>query len=146
LSHPIKLIAKLEQILTYLKKSKIEYLKASDRFNLPEEKRFFNMQSTIRNRFFQDITSILRSFNVDLDNLVINRLNFEQIVASTNKKTNQNHLHKCVELDRKLNNLYDEALEIDSENEILKYQNERIAKVIEENIHLLESTGFILES
>ena len=104
------------------------------------------MQASIRNRFFQDITSILRWFNVDLDNLVINRLNFEQIVASTNKKTNQNHLYKCVELDRKLNNLYEEALEIDSENEILKYQNERIAKVVEENIHLLESTGFILES
>ena len=76
----------------------------------------------------------------------INKLNFEQIVASTNKKPNQNHFHKCVELDRKLINLYEEALEIDSENEILKYQNERIAKVVEENIHLLESTGFILES
>ena len=48
--------------------------------------------------------------------------------------------------DRKLNNLYEEALEIDSKNKILKYQNEQIAKVVEENIHLLESTGFILES
>ena len=77
MSSKTQFIAKLEKILTFLKNSKLEYLKASDRFNLPQNKRFFNMQSTIRNRFFQDIASILRSMDVEMDNLVINRLNYK---------------------------------------------------------------------
>tara|TARA_B100001057_G_scaffold479849_1_gene551998 strand:+ start:1054 stop:1494 length:441 start_codon:yes stop_codon:yes gene_type:complete len=146
LSSQTQFIAKLEKILTFLKNSKLEYLKASDRFNLPQNKRFFNKQSTIRNRFFHDIASLLRSMNVEIDNLVINRLNFEQIASSTNTKTTQSHLQKCIELDKKLVQLYGEALEIDSTNEVLKHQNDKIANVIEENIHFLENTGFVLES
>ena len=139
-------IAKLEKILTLLKNSKLEYLKASDRFNLPENKRFFNMQSTIRNRFFQDIASLLRSMNVEIDNLVINRLNFEQITSSINTKTTKSHLQKCIEFDKKLVQLYGEALEIESENKVLKLQNEKITKTIQEDIYLLENAEYILES
>ena len=139
-------IAKLEKILTFLKNSKLEYLKASERFNLPQNKRFFNMQSTLRNRFFQDISSLLRSMNVEMDNLVINRLNFEQIVASSNTLINQSHLEKCIELDKKLVKLYGEALEIDPSQDILIHQNENIIKVIKENTHFLENAGYVLES
>ena len=67
------------------------------------------MQSTIRNRFFQDIASLLRSMNVEIDNLVINRLNFEQITSSINTKTTKSHLQKCIEFDKKLVQLYGEA-------------------------------------
>ena len=146
MSSHIQFIAKLEKILTFLKNSKQEYLKASDRFNLPENKRFFNMQSTIRNRFFQDIVSLLRSMNIEVDNLVINRLNFEQITSSSNAKTSQSLLQKCIEFDKKLIQLYEEALEIDSESYVLKHQSDKIAQVIEENIHFLENAGFVLES
>ena len=55
------------------------------------------MQSTLRNRFFQDVASLLRSMNVEMDNLVINKLNFEQIVASSNTIIKQGHLEKCIE-------------------------------------------------
>ena len=146
MSSHIQFIAKLEKILTFLKNSKQEYLKASDRFNHPENKRFFNMQSTIRNRFFQDIVSLLRSMSIEVDNLVINRLNFEQITSSSNTKTSQSLLQKCIEFDKKLIQLYEEALEIDSENDVLKHQSDKIAQVIEENIHFLENAGFVLES
>ena len=146
MSSHIQFIAKLEKILTFLKNSKQEYLKASDRFNLPENKRFFNMQSTIRNRFFQDIVSLLRSMSIEVDNLVINRLNFEQITSSSNAKTSQSLLQKCIEFDKKLIQLYEEALEIDSESYVLKHQSDKIAQVIEENIHFLENAGFVLES
>ena len=146
MSSHIQFIAKLEKILTFLKNSKLEYLKASDRFNLPENKRFFNMQSTIRNRFFQDIVSLLRSMNIEVDNLVINRLNFEQITSSSNTKTSQSLLQKCIEFDKKLIQLYEEALEIVSDNDVLKHQSHKITQVIEENIHFLENAGFVLES
>ena len=124
----------------------LEYLKASDRFNLPHNKRFFNMQSTLRNRFFQDIASLLRSMNVEMDNLVINKLNFEQIVTSSNTKINQSHLEKCIELDKQLVKLYEEALEINPNNDVLIHQNEKITKVIQENIHFLENAGYVLET
>ena len=146
MSSQTQFIAKLEKILTFLKNSKLEYLKASDRFNLPQNKRFFNMQSTLRNRFFQDVASLLRSMNVEMDNLVINKLNFEQIVTSSNTKINQSHLEKCIELDKQLVKLYGEALEIDPNHDILIHQNEKISKVIQENIHLLENAGYVLES
>ena len=93
------------------------------------------MQSTLRNRFFQDISSLLRSMNVEMDNLIINKLNFEQIVTSSNALINQSHLEKCIELDKKLVKLYGKALEIDSSHDILIHQNEKIIKVIKENIH-----------
>jgi hypothetical protein len=146
LSSQTQFIAKLEKILTFLKNSKLEYLKASDRFNLPQNKRFFNMQSTLRNRFFQDVASLLRSMNVEMDNLVINKLNFEQIVTSSNTKINQSHLEKCIELDKQLVKLYEEALEIDPNQDVLIHQNEKIAHVIQENIHFLENAGYVLET
>jgi hypothetical protein len=146
LSSQTQFIAKLEKILTFLKNSKLEYLKASDRFNLPKNKRFFNIQSTLRNRFFQDVASLLRSMNVEMDNLVINKLNFEQIVTSSNTKINQSHLEKCIELDKQLVKLYEEALEIDPNHDVLIHQNEKIAHVIQENIHFLENAGYVLET
>ena len=146
MSSKTQFIAKLEKILTFLKNSKLEYLKASDRFNLPKNKRVFNMQATLRNRYFQDIASLLRSMNVEMDNLVINKLNFEQIVTSSNTKINQSHLEKCIELDKQLVKLYKEALEIDSNQDVLIHQNEKIAHVIQENIHFLENTGYVLET
>ena len=146
MSSKTQFFAKLEKILTFLKNSKLEYLKASDRFNLPQNKRFFNMQATLRNRFFQDIASLLRSMNVEMDNLVINKLNFEQIVTSSNTKINQSHLEKCIELDKQLVKLYEEALEIDPNHDVLIHQNEKIAHVILENIHFLENAGYVLET
>ena len=146
MSSKTQFFAKLEKILTFLKNSKLEYLKASDRFNLPQNKRFFNMQATLRNRFFQDIASLLRSMNVEMDNLVINKLNFEQIVTSSNTKINQSHLEKCIELDKQLVKLYEEALEIDPNHDVLLHQNEKIAHVIQENIHFLENAGYVLET
>tara|TARA_A100001011_G_C14262587_1_gene823182 strand:- start:613 stop:1053 length:441 start_codon:yes stop_codon:yes gene_type:complete len=146
LPNQTKFIAKLEKILTFLKNSKLEYLKASDKYNLPENKRFFNMQSTIRNRFFQDIAALLRSMNVEMDNLVINKLNFEQIVNSSNTKINQSDLQKCIELDKHLVKLYGEALEVQPDSDVLIHQNEKIVEVIQENIYFLENAGYILES
>ena len=45
-------IACMEKLLTHLKNTKLEYLKASDHANYSEEKRFFNQQALIRNRIF----------------------------------------------------------------------------------------------
>ena len=102
----------------------MEYLKASDESNLSKDKRHFNIQSTLRNRFFQDVTKLLRSLNVEVESLVMHRLNFEQIVISSIKKSNHTHLYKCIEYDQKLLALYGEALALHPSTSFLRNQQE----------------------
>ena len=139
-------IALLKKILNLLKNSKLEYLKASDESNLPKDKRYFNLQSTFRNRYFQDVTKLLRSLNVEVENLIIHRLNFEQMVISSIKKPNHTHLHKSIELDQNLLALYDEALTLHPGTLVLKTHREKISESVSEGIYFLENAGFILES
>ena len=139
-------ITVLKKILTLLKNSKLEYLKASDESNLSKDKRYFNLQSTYRNRYFQDVTQLLRTLNVEVENLVIHRLNFEQMVISSIKKTNHTHLHKSVEYDQKLLTLYDEALILEPGALFLRNQKEKISESVNEGIYFLENAGFIFES
>tara|TARA_A100001011_G_C14318697_1_gene849310 strand:+ start:5358 stop:5798 length:441 start_codon:yes stop_codon:yes gene_type:complete len=146
LSAELEYIDLLKKILTLLKNSKLEYLKASDESNISKDKRYLNLQSTFRNRYFQDVTKLLRSLNVQVEDLVIHRLNFEEMVISSIKKTNYTHLHKCVGYDRKLLGLYDEAIALQPNASVLKIQQIKISKSVSESIYFLESAGFILES
>ena len=146
MSNSSKFIALLEKMLTLLKNSKLEYLKASDESNHPKDKRYLNLQSTYRNRYFQEITKILRSFNVEVENLVIHRLNFEEMVISSIKKPNHTHLHKCIQYDQKLLALYDEALALKPNTSGIKAQRNKISDAVLESTYFLENAGFILES
>ena len=139
-------IAKLEKILNLLKNSKLEYLKASEAANLTDDKRFFNQQSTLRNRFFQDITSLLRRRNVEVENLQIHRLNFEQMVTSTLIKNNISHVQRAMDCDGKLLELYDEAMVLAPDGENLKFHQEKIAAALAVSAHSLEKSSFVLES
>ncbi|MDA9597170.1 hypothetical protein N9R95_02105 [Flavobacteriaceae bacterium] len=133
-------------MLTLLKNSKLEYLKASDESNQPKDKRYLNLQSTFRNRYFQEVTKILRSLNVEVENLVIHRLNFEEMVISSIKKPNHTHLQKCLQYDQKLIALYDEALDLKPNMPALKAQSDKVSEAVLESTYLLESAGFVLES
>lgn len=136
----------LKKILTLLKNSKLEYLKASDESNLSSDKRHFNLQSTLRNRYFQDVIKLLRALDVEVENLITHRLNFEQMVISSIKIPNHTHLNKSIKLDQSLLALYDEALAIDPSNLVLKSQRDKIAESVSEGIYSLENVGLILES
>ena len=139
-------IALLKKILNLLKNAKLEYLKASDESNSTTDKRYFNLQSTLRNRYFQDIIKLLRSLNVEVENLVIHRLNFEQMVISTIKKTNHTHLHKSIKFDQNLIALYDEAFKLNPSASVLRTHRDKISESVSESIYFLENAGFILES
>jgi hypothetical protein len=88
----------------------------------------------------------LRSFNVEVENLVIHRLNFEEMVISSIKKTNHTHLHKCIQYDQKLLALYDEALALKPNTSGIKAQRNKISDAVLESTYFLENAGFILES
>ena len=139
-------IATLEQILTNLKNSKLEYLKASDRHNDLNHKRFFNLQSTVRNRYFQDIIVVLRSNKVEIDDLVINRLNFEQRLTSSLGKPKLNVFENCFQLDKKLLELYEKALDLDDSFEIVKTHKFKIEDIIVQNNQFYENKAFTLNS
>jgi hypothetical protein len=76
-------IATLEKLLTHLRNAKLEYLKAADRALVSEDKRYFNQQAMIRNRFFQEILSELQSPWTSYDDLVVSRFNFDQLLISS---------------------------------------------------------------
>ena len=76
-------IAQLEKLLLHLKNSKLEYLKASDKINSPQLKRQFNLIATERNKFFQEILSLIQSFNISNDDLIIGRFNYDQLLISS---------------------------------------------------------------
>tara|TARA_Y100000992_G_scaffold39510_1_gene22164 strand:- start:1126 stop:1539 length:414 start_codon:yes stop_codon:yes gene_type:complete len=106
----------MEKLLTHLKNAKLEYLKASDHANTSEEKRFFNNQALIRNRFFQQILSELQNIGVTFDELIINKFNFDQLLVSTIDKLKSTAVGKCLEADKMLLKLYTEFIESRNEN------------------------------
>ena len=139
-------IATLEQILTNLKNSKLEYLRASDWHNDLNHKRFINLQSTLRNRYFQEIIVVLRLKKVEINDLVINRLNFEQRLTSSLGKPKLNVFKNCFQLDKKLLGLYEKALDLDDSFEIIKTHKLRIEDIIVEKNQLYEKKVFTLNS
>ena len=70
---------------------------ASDHVNTCEEKRFFNKQALIRNRFFQQVLSELQNIGVPFDDLIINKFNFDQLLVSTIDKLKSTAIEKCLE-------------------------------------------------
>jgi len=106
-------IALMEKLLMHLKNTKLEYLKASDHVNYSEEKRFFNQQALIRNRFFQDVLSELQALGVIFDDLIISRFNFDQLLVSTIDTLKATAVEKCLEADNVLYKLYKEFIDLD---------------------------------
>ena len=139
-------IATLEQIITNLKNSKLEYLKASDLHNDLNYKRFFNLQSTLRNPYFHDIIMVLRSKKVEINDLVINRLNFEQRLTYSLGKQKLNVFDNCFQLDKKLLELYEKAFDLDDSFEIIKTHKFKIEDIIIQNDQFYENRAFKLNS
>lgn len=109
-------IALMEKLLTHLKNAKLEYLKAADHANASEDKRFFNQQAMMRNRFFQEILSELHSLGVTSDDLIISRFNFNQLLISSIDTLRATALEKCLEADKFLLVLYAELVKGAIEN------------------------------
>ena len=116
MSRASKQIVIMEKLLTHLKNAKLEYLKASDHANTSEEKRFFNKQALIRNRFFQQVLSELQNIGVTFDELIINKLNFDQLLISSIEKLKATAVEKCLDADKILIKLYKEFVECGYEN------------------------------
>lgn len=109
-------IATLEKLLTHLKNAKLEYLKAADRALVSEDKRYFNQQAMIRNRFFQEILSELQTLGTSYDDLVVSRFNFDQLLISSIDHLKASAIEKCLEADKLLLDLYRTLFDQEFEN------------------------------
>ena len=126
-------IAILEKLLTHLKNSKLEYLKAADHADRSEKKRYFNKQALLRNRFFQEILSELQNIGIGYDDFVISRLNFDQLLISSIDKLRSNSLDKCLESDKFLLEIYLSLQDSKFQNEKFLQHSSSIEIAIEQN-------------
>ena len=130
-------IAQLEKLLLHLKNSKLEYLKASDRINSPKLKRYFNLIATERNKFFQEILSLIQSFNISYDDLIIGRFNYDQLLISSIHEIKSSPFKKCIKSDEILLKIYNKIEEIKGESEIFSYQKNKIKNSLIKNPDLV---------
>jgi len=100
----------LEQLLTHLKNAKLAYLRAADVANQTQDKRYFNQQALLRNRFFQITLGQLQNENMSLDDLVIRNFNFDQLLISSIDNRKATALEKCMEADSHLTVLLEKIL------------------------------------
>tara|TARA_S200000501_G_C20163150_1_gene456754 strand:+ start:27 stop:479 length:453 start_codon:yes stop_codon:yes gene_type:complete len=126
-------IAILEKLLTHLKNSKLEYLKAADHAIRSEKKRYFNKQALLRNRFFQEILSELQNIGIGYDDFIISRLNFDQLLISSIDKLRSNALDKCLESDKFLLEIYLSLRDSEFQNEKFLQHSSSIEIAIEQN-------------
>jgi hypothetical protein len=83
---------------------------------------------------------------VEIDDLVINRLNFEQRLTSSLGKPKLNVFKNCFQLDKKLLELYEKALDLDDSFEIVKTHKFKIEDIIVQNNQFYENKAFTLNS
>ena len=139
-------IAQLEKLLLHLKNSKLEYLKASDRINSPKLKRYFNLIATERNKFFQEILSLIQSFNISYDDLIIGRFNYDQLLISSIHEIKSSPFKKCIKSDEILLKIYNKIEEIKGESEIFSYQKNKIKNSLIKNPDLVNVVSDIEKS
>ncbi|MEK9740360.1 MAG: hypothetical protein VW262_04165 [Flavobacteriaceae bacterium] len=134
-------IGRLEGLLTHLKNTKLEYLKAADQLNNSEHKRHLNQQAILRNRFFQEILKELHRLGMTLDNLVISRFNFDQLLISSIDILQVSAIEKCIQSDAYLLEKYNEIqVEFESVSEIDLFSAcEKIKDAIEKNQFLIDN-------
>ncbi len=125
-------IAQLEKLLTHLKNGKLGYLKAADHANTSEEKRYFNQEALIRNRYFQEALSEIQNLGMSYDDLVVGGFNFNQLLISSIDTLKATALEKCIEADKMLVEIYQTILALNQETKFESNLN-RLTQASEQN-------------
>ena len=99
-------------------------------------KRYFNLIATERNKFFQEILSLIQSFNISNDDLIIGRFNYDQLLISSIHEIKSSPINKCIKSDEILLEIYSKVKEIKGESKIFSDQKNKIEKSLIKNIDL----------
>lgn len=130
------LVVKLEQLLNATRKDKILYLNAADRQHLPAFKRFFNQQALLRNRLFNDLSSILSQKGIEVDHLLLRRPDIQQFMLTSPDREKKNPFKKLLRADHKLAHILEEIISIELDESIkqsLSLHYQKIKAGISEN-------------
>lgn len=125
-------IAQLEKLLKHLKNGKLGYLKAADHANTSEEKRYFNKEALIRNRYFQEALSEIQNLGMSYDDLEVGGFNFNQLLISSIDTLKATALEKCIEADKMLVEIYQTILALNQETKFESNLN-RLTQASEQN-------------
>ena len=137
-----KYISFLEQLLINLKNAKLEYLRAGDVASQIEDKRYFNQQALLRNRFFHEVLSQLQNENINLKDLVDSNFNFDQLLISSIKGLKNSAYEKCLETDTHLKGLYQKIMLLPLDSSLFEKQFKRIESAIAHHETLHTSFNF----
>ena len=119
-----------------------EYLRAGDVASQIEDKRYFNQQALLRNRFFHEVLSQLQNENINLKDLVDSNFNFDQLLISSIKGLKNSAYEKCLETDTHLKGLYQNIMLLPLDSSLFEKQFERIESAIAHHETLHTSFNF----
>ena len=88
--------------LNKCRKAKLSYLKSADKQHLPEYKRFFNLQATVRNRIYNDLITILNGTQLSFGASFLENHDREDIMIATLLREKKNAFSKAIESDESL--------------------------------------------
>ena len=88
--------------LNKCRKAKLSYLKSADKQHLPEYKRFFNLQATVRNRIYNDLITMLNGTQLSFGTSFFENHDREDIMIATLLREKKNAFSKAIESDESL--------------------------------------------
>ena len=93
------IIILLERLLNQSRQDKLMYLNAADKQNLPAYKRFFNQQALYRNNMFNDFSTILSDYRIEVEEVLLKRPDIRQLMSTSIKREKHNQFNKCLTQD-----------------------------------------------
>ena len=135
-----------QKALNQCRSAKLSYLKSADKQHLPEYKRFFNLQATVRNRIYNDLITLVNSKQVELDPSFLHNHNREEIMIATIGSEKQNAFSKAIELDESMIGLMLQITEIDVNTETQNELN-RFVEKLKNSLHtnqIFEKQSFLV--
>ena len=120
-----ELLGIYQMALNQCRTAKLSYLKSADKQHLPEYKRFFNLQATVRNRIYNDLITLVNSKEVELAPSFLQNQNREKIMIATIGSEKQNAFSKAIESDESMIEHMLQIMEIDvnseSQSELIRF-------------------------
>ena len=111
--------------LNKCRKAKLSYLKSADKQHLPEYKRFFNLQATVRNRIYNDLITILNGTQLSFGASFLENHDREDIMIATLLREKKNAFSKAIESDEslieQLIQLLDVEENLDAQNQLMRF-------------------------
>jgi len=111
--------------LNKCRKAKLSYLKSADKQHLPEYKRFFNLQATVRNRIYNDLITMLNGTQLSFGTSFLENHDREDIMIATLLTEKKNAFSKAIESDEslieQLVQLLDVEENLDAQNQLMRF-------------------------